>query len=63
VRAHLITNYVVHGGKAIRAYDTLLLPEAERHKIAEELGVTEEKVKKALLSYVSSRGLSLVSLV
>jgi len=55
--------YVVRGDKATRPYDVLLLPEAERRKIAEELGVIEEKVKKVLLSYVPSRGLSLVSLI
>jgi len=47
--------YVVRGDKAIGPYDTLLLPETERRKIAEELSVTEEEVKKALLSYVPSK--------
>jgi len=32
--------YVVCGDKAIGPYDTLLLPEAERCRIAEEFGVT-----------------------
>jgi len=36
--------YVVRGDKAIGPYDTLLLPKAERCKIAEEFGVPEPDI-------------------
>jgi len=35
--------YVVRGDKAQWPYGSVLLPETERHRIAEELGVTERK--------------------
>ena len=46
--------YVVRGDKAIGPYESVLLPEAKRRRVAEEPGVTED-VKKALLSYVPSK--------
>mgnify|MGYP000020469574 CR=1 FL=1 len=44
----LMVFYVVRGDKAQWPYESVLLPEAERRRIAKDLGVTEE-VKRALL--------------
>jgi len=40
--------YVVRGDRAVGPYESALLPEAKRRKIAEEPSVPEEEVKKAL---------------